>query len=165
MQLTTEDRRILQTCLRGGIQPVRTVRRALVLQQLAAGRPCKEIAVHVGVGVNTVYRVQERYEEGGLKRALYDKPRPGAEPLLNERQRQEVVALVCSPAPAGRARWTVRLIAVEAVQRGIVARVGRETIRVLLQNHDLQPWREKNVVRDGVGSGVCGADGRCSGYV
>jgi hypothetical protein len=24
--------------------------------------------------------------------------------------------------------------------------VGRETIRMLLQDHDLQPWREKNVV-------------------
>ena len=24
--------------------------------------------------------------------------------------------------------------------------VGRETIRILLQSHDLKPWREKNVV-------------------
>jgi hypothetical protein len=24
--------------------------------------------------------------------------------------------------------------------------VGRETIRVLLESHDLKPWREKNVV-------------------
>ena len=155
MQLRTEDSQKLEVCLRGGIQPVRTVRRALVLQQLAAGKPCKRIAAHVGVGVNTVYRVRERYEQGGLQQALYDRPRPGAEPLLNERQRQEVVALVCSPAPAGRARWTVRLIAAEAVKRGIVPQVGRETIRLLLQNHDLQPWREKNVVRAGVGSAVC----------
>ena len=35
----------------------------------------------------------------------------------------------------------------EAVKRRLVPRVGRETIRVLLQSHDLKPWREKNVVR------------------
>jgi hypothetical protein len=40
----------------------------------------------------------------------------------------------------------VRLIAEEAVKRKLVPKVGREAIRILLQNHDLQPWREKNVV-------------------
>jgi len=41
----------------------------------------------------------------------------------------------------------VRLIAEEAVKRKLVQRVGRETIRILLQTHELKPWREKNVVR------------------
>ena len=54
--------------------------------------------------------------------------------------------MVCSPAPEGRGRWTVRLIAQEAVKRKLVPRVGRETIRVLLEGHELKPWREKNVV-------------------
>ena len=38
-------------------------------------------------------------------------------------------------------------LAEHAVKRKVVPRVGRETIRVLLQSHDLKPWREKNVVR------------------
>jgi hypothetical protein len=33
----------------------------------------------------------------------------------------------------------------------LARRVGRETIRILLQRHDLKPWREKNVVRGGTG--------------
>jgi putative transposase len=54
--------------------------------------------------------------------------------------------MVCSNPPAGRARWTVRLVAEEAVKRKLVPRVGRETIRLLLLNHDLnKPRREKNV--------------------
>ena len=57
------------------------------------------------------------------------------------------IAMVCSDPPEGRARWTLRLIAEQAVKRRLVPRVGRETIRVLLLNHDLKPWREKNVVR------------------
>jgi hypothetical protein len=55
--------------------------------------------------------------------------------------------MACSAPPPGVARWTVRLIAQEAVKRRVVPRVGRETMRVLLQSHDLKPWREKNVVR------------------
>lgn len=42
-----------------------------------------------------------------------------------------------------RARWTVRLITEEAVKRKILPGVGRETIRLLLEHHNLKPWREK----------------------
>jgi putative transposase len=165
MQLSTEDNQRLEACLRGGIQPVRTVRRALILRQLGEGKSSPQVAGNVGVAVNTVCEVRKRYQEGGLQRALYDKPRPGAEPLLKPSQRQQIIAMVCGAPPAGRGRWTVRLIAEEAVKRELVPRVGRETIRVLLQNHELQPWREKNVVRAAMGPGVCGEDGRCSGPV
>ena len=79
--------------------------------------------------------------------ALYDLPRPGAVEILTAGEKQRIVALVCSDPPAGAARWTVRLLAEEVVKRKLVARVGRETIRVLLQSHDLKPWRGKNVVR------------------
>src|ERR1700691_945563 len=73
--------------------------------------------------------------------------RPGKEARLDAQQRQRIVALVCSPPPEGRARWTVRLLAEEAVKRKLVPGVGRETVRILLESHDLKPWREKNVVR------------------
>ena len=59
--------------------------------------------------------------------------------------------MVCSRAPEGRARWSVRLIAEEAVKRKLAPKVGRETIRILLQSHDLKPWREKKLVRRGTG--------------
>ena len=37
----------------------------------------------------------------------------------------------------------MQLIATEAVKRKLAPRVGRGTIRILLQSHDLKPWREK----------------------
>jgi hypothetical protein len=88
-----------------------------------------------------------RYRAGGLEGAVYERSRPGAVPLLSEAERQRIIALVCSDPPQGQARWTVRLVAREAVQRKLVPKVGRETIRVLLESHDLKPWREINVVR------------------
>jgi hypothetical protein len=66
--------------------------------------------------------------------------------LLTPSEAQRIVAMVCSDPPEGQARWTVRLIAEEAVKRKLVPKAGRETIRILLQSHELKPWREKNVV-------------------
>lgn len=82
---------------------------------------------------------------------MYERARPGKAALLNGRQRQRIVALVCGPPPEGRAGWTVRLLAEEAVKRRLVPRVSRETVRILLENHDLKPWRGKNVVRGDTG--------------
>ena len=105
------------------------------------------MARNLGLTAKAVRAIGWRYQQEGLERALYEKPRPGAAPLLEAGERQRVVAMVCSEPPEGCARWTVRLIAQEAVKRKLVPKVGRETIRVLLQSHDLKPWREKNVVR------------------
>jgi len=63
--------------------------------------------------------------------------------LLDDSQKQRLIAMVCSSPPEGRARWTVRLVAQEAIQRKLVPRVGRETIRMLLLSHDLKPRRKK----------------------
>jgi hypothetical protein len=79
----------------------------------------------------------------GLDAAVYAKQRPGAREILDGPQKQRIVAMVCSKPPEARARWTVRLIAEESVKRKLVPKVGRETIRVLLQSHELKPWREK----------------------
>jgi hypothetical protein len=95
----------------------------------------------------TVRDIGKRYLEGGVDRALYERPRQGAKPILSPTERQRIIAMTCSDAPEGRARWTVRLIAEQAIKRKLVPKVGRETIRILLESHDLKPWREKNVVR------------------
>jgi transposase len=149
--LSKQERQELRRLLQSGWQPVRTVQRALALRQLADGQAIRKVAANVGLTPKTVWLTSQRYRQGGLERALYERPRPGKALLLDAPQRQRIVALVCGPPPAGRARWTVRLLAEEAVKRKLVPRVGRETIRVLLESHDLKPWREKNVVRGGTG--------------
>jgi transposase len=150
-RLSKQERQELHGLLRGGLQPVRTVLRALALRQLAEGQAIRKVAANVGLTPKTVWLTRQRYQQGGLERALYERARPGKAALLDARQRQRLIALVCSPPPQGRARWTVRLLAEEAVKRKLVPRVGRETVRVLLESHDLKPWREKNVVRGPVG--------------
>ena len=146
VRLTKRDREKLDDVLRGGIQAVRVVLRALALWHLHEGKTASEAAASVRLTPKAVREIGHRYEDSGLDQALYDKQRPGAAALLEESQRQRIIAMVCSDPPEGRARWTVRLVAQEAVKRRLVPRVGRETIRILLLHHDLKPWREKNVV-------------------
>jgi putative transposase len=146
VRISHKDEKKLDELLRGGLQPVRVVLRALALLQLAEGQTPPKVAGNLRLTAKGVRDIGWRYASEGLDRALYDKQRPGAKPVLEDSQCQRIIAMVCSDPPEGRARWTVRLIAEEAVKRKLAPRVGREAIRVLLQHHDLQPWREKNVV-------------------
>jgi transposase len=81
----------------------------------------------VGVASKTVRAIARRDEEEGLEPALYEKPRPGQRRRLDAGQSQRIIAMVCSPPPRGQARWSVQLIAQEAVKRKLVPRVGRES--------------------------------------
>ena len=146
VQVSAKDQTTLKDLLAGGVEQVRVVMRAVTLQRLAQGMSAPQIAAVLPLSRQSVRNIARRYEQGGLERALHDKQRPGAASLLSPQQRQRIIAMVCSDPPKGRARWTVRLVAEEAVKRRLVPRAGRETIRVLLQSHDLKPWREKNVV-------------------
>jgi putative transposase len=145
IEVSTKDQKQLQALVGGGVQQVRVVLRALALLQLAKGVSAPRISVTIPFTPHAIRKVGHRYQEGGLERALYESPRPGAADVLDDNQKQRLIVMVCSNPPEDRARWTVRLVAEEAVKRKLVPRVGRETIRILLLSHDLKPWREKNV--------------------
>jgi putative transposase len=146
VRLAKRDREELDGILSGGVQPVRVLLRGLALRQLHDGKAVSEVAANVRLTPKAIREMGWRYENAGLDRALYDRQRPGAQTLLQDKQRQRIIAMVCSDPPPGRARWTIRLVAEEAVRRKLVPKVGRETIRVLLLHHDLKPWQKKNVV-------------------
>ena len=147
IEVTQKDQKELAKLLSGGVQQVRVVLRALALLQLAKGASAPRISSVVPLTPQAIRKVGHRYQARRVGRALYEKQRPGAAAVLDDSQKQRIIAMVCSDPPEGRARWTVRLVAQEAVKRKLVPRVGRETIRILLLRHDLKPWREKNVVR------------------
>jgi transposase len=149
VELEKEDWQQITGMLRKGRASARVLRRALVLRQIDQGQAAAQVADNVGVAPKTVRAIAQRYEEEGLESALYEQPRNGKQRLLDIAQSQRIIAMVCSPAPEGRARWSVGLIAEEAVKRKLVPRVGRETIRILLRDHELKPWRGKKLVRGG----------------
>jgi hypothetical protein len=70
------------------------------------------------------------YVSGGLAAALTRKapPRVYAR-TLDGAAEAHLVALACSAAPAGRERWTFRLLADELVRLEVVPDVSYETVR------------------------------------
>jgi hypothetical protein len=54
-------------------------------------------------------------------------------PRLDGAAEAHLVAICCSPAPAGRCRWTLSLLARELVGRKVVTSVCRETVRLALK--------------------------------
>ena len=61
--------------------------------------------------------------------ALWDKPRRGGIPKLDERGRATLIALACANPPGGRTRWTMQLLANELVVRQVVPSISDETVR------------------------------------
>ena len=159
IKVKSQDLKTIGQLIKRGVHQARVFMRALALRQLDQGITAPQVAAALPLTPKAIREIAHRYNSNGLEAALYDKQRPGAKPLLDDSQKQRIVAMVCSKPPEGRARWTVRLIAAEAVKRKLVPRVGRETIRILLEGHDLKPWREKNVVRGRTQRGVYRQDG------
>lgn len=74
--LQAEHLEVLQTNLRTGKTEYRVARRSRILLLRAEGVGQTDIAERLGIGRNTVWRIEERYHQEGLG-ALHDHPRPG----------------------------------------------------------------------------------------
>jgi len=87
------------------------------------------------VSVVTVENVRKRYVLEGLDAAIQRKKqcRPSRQPVLDGEKEARLVALCCSKVPAGRGRWTLRMLADELVELKIVDSVCHETVRQTLK--------------------------------
>ncbi len=70
--------------LSGGLQPVRTVLRALAVRQMADGQSTPAVGVSFGLSAKAVWQIAKRYQQGGLDRALFDGARPGKAQALDQ---------------------------------------------------------------------------------
>ena len=88
----------------------------------------------------TVERIRRRFVEEGLEAALNRKKRraPPAK-IMDGRAEAHLIALACSPAPEGRARWTLHLLADRMVELRHVEHISHETVRQTLKKTSLNP--------------------------
>ena len=142
VELTKEERCELNGLLAGGKHSARKLKRAQILIAADAGVSDQAIEAGVGVGGSTVYRTKRRFVEDGLKAALSEAPRPGAERKLTGKEEALLIATACSSPPKGRARWTLELLAGEMVTLTQHDSLSRETIRRRLAENALKPWRK-----------------------
>jgi len=108
--LTTEERITLAQMRRRGQHATRRWPRARLLLKVAAGLRDDAIAAALEPSLPTVERTRKRFTMG-RRQALEANPRPGTKPVLDERGDARLIAAAGTPAPAGRERWTLQVLA------------------------------------------------------
>lgn len=137
--LTAEERQHLGSLITKGKAAARTLTHARILLKAdqAEGGPAWPDALIqevLEVGLCTVMRVRERFVLEGLDAALRPrKPAPPQPRKLDGHREAHLIALACSEAPAGQARWTLRLLADRMVELGQVESLSYETVRRTLK--------------------------------
>jgi putative transposase len=132
VDLSAEERTTFAQRLRHGKAGTRQLPRARILLKADDGLSDEESAAALDVGTATVGRTRQRFVAEHLG-ALDEHARPGAQRQLTGPQAAHVLALACTPAPEGRARWTLRLLADKVVERGLTASMAHETVRQVLK--------------------------------
>jgi transposase len=141
--LTDEERQNLRKLVSVGKGAARRLMRARVvlLADQPEGAPAKsdpEIAEALSCGRATVERVRKQFVEEGLEAAL--QPRPSTrvyERKMDGRTEAHLIALACGGPPAGRSRWTLRLLGDQMVGLGYVESLSHETVRRTLKKTNL----------------------------
>jgi transposase len=143
--LPPEEKIALENLIHRGTTKARTITRARILLLAAEEKTDNTICNALSIVRSVVYDARKHYVEGGLKRALYDLPRPGKKRTLTGSQEAEVIAIACSKAPKGYVRWTLDLLT-EEVKDKLKVSIGRTAIWKVLLRNDTKPWLKKNVV-------------------
>lgn len=146
VSLTNEERQTLQAYLRSGVHPARFLNRVRVLLRADEGQGDPEIARHVGISSNAVYRIRRRFATEGVQAALTEKPRPGAPRQLTGHDKANVVLLACTQAPEGRHRWTHRLLADKLVELETIPAISYKSVERILKKTNSSPGRRSNGV-------------------
>lgn len=133
VQLSSEDREMVDRFRATGVHPARQTTRAHVLGALDRGVPDQQIGAVLGISRKAIWRTRSAYQEHGVQFALEDLPRPGAPRKYAGAAEAEVAALASSPAPSGAKRWTIKLLVQEARKRPDLAKINRESVRQFLK--------------------------------
>jgi transposase len=137
--LSAAERDELTALIRKGKADARKLAHARVLLQVdesesGPGGTDEQTACALNLSTRTVERVRERFVEQGLAAALLPQPSTRRyERAFDGAQEAQLIALACSEPPEGKSRWTLRLLAEQAVEMKIVDTVSYESVRQALK--------------------------------
>jgi transposase len=116
IRITRKQHQILEALIARPSAPAGVVRRARVILLSHAGVGGVEIATRLDLTPEAVSRIRRRFVRDGVD-GLDDRPKAGRrDHAVPAETIEQIVHLALSPPPAGRSRWTTRLLA-DAVGR------------------------------------------------
>jgi hypothetical protein len=144
VSLSAEEKALLESMLKSGMQRVRKLTHARILLRANEGWADWQIQAALDVSIPTIQRVRYRFVEQSLEQALNPQPTHRKyERLLDGVQEAYLVALACGVPPVGHRRWSLRLLAQEMVRLEYVDELSYETVHRVLRANELKPWLKK----------------------
>jgi transposase len=139
VELNKEERQQLSTLMTTGRAAAAKLLHARILLKadVREGSRCwtdAEIAAALDTSESTVHRVRQAFVEQGWEAAL-SRQRPTGRQYrkLDGAQEARLIALACSAPPAGRAQWTLKLLADKLVALDVVDTISAECVRTTLK--------------------------------
>jgi transposase len=140
--LSSSQKKQLEKIVKSGSNNARVITRARVLLKSEQGIFAKQIAKEERINQNTIRYIKVRFARG-LESALYDAPRSGQPPKINEKAENHLVAIACSNPPEGRDRWTLKLLQEQMIKDGQVKTISTIALSEHLQKRHIKPRRKK----------------------
>ena len=135
VRLSAQEREQLETVVRAGKTSAQIVTRARILLKADAseggqGWSDSAIAAALDTSVNNVARTRQQLVAEGFEARLKRKYNPNsARPRIFDGETEaKLIALACSPAPEGFARWSLRRLEEKVVELCIVDKASDNTI-------------------------------------
>ena len=137
VRLSAAERdRLLELIAKGKRSAAVRARARILLKADASGAAWTDerIAEVVEVSLSTVHRTRQSFVENGLEETLERKqPTDRQYRKLDGDQEAYLIATACSAPPAGRTRWTLRLLADKLVALEVVDSISHESVRRTLK--------------------------------
>lgn len=133
IKLGKKELNYLEAQKQSGNLSVRKYNRINILLLLNRGKKQVEIEDFLGVDRITIWRTKNRYLKQGIERALEEDERPGQPRKYATEHEAEQAVLACGPCPAGRKRWTVRLLTETLQSKPGFETINRESVRLTLK--------------------------------
>ena len=151
VRLSADERVQLETLIRAGKHPAQMLTRARILLKSdvsAAGDGWSDsrIAEALDTSIANIERTRRQLVEEGFESVLTRKYNPNsARPrIFDGAAEAKLIALTCGPAPAGHAKWSLRLLEEKVVELNIVRRASDNTIGRTLKKTFSNPISSSN---------------------
>jgi len=135
VRLSKDERERLDELVRTGRRSARLLIKARILlkadvSEAGEGWSDSRIAEALDTSIANIVRTRRQLVEEGFEAVLTRKHSANSarRRILDGVAEARLIALTCSPAPAGRARWTLRLLEEKVVELNIVEKASDNTI-------------------------------------
>ena len=145
IRLSEEEQRYLKDFVKNGTHNSKEIIRARVLLLLDRTGKTDHVrynrtAEYTGISVQAVYNMRDDYlEKQDIIAYLTRKERvtPPVPAKVTGEVEAKIIALACSKAPDGHARWTLRLLASKAVELNIIDSISHVRVYHILKKRNI----------------------------